>query len=159
MREHAAVLITGMSGAGKTTALNGLAQRGFATVDTDDGPWIELVDGEPLWRESLIDQLLEKPRTAALFVVGTVANQGVFYERFDAVVLLSAPSAVTFARIATRTENPFGKTESERRQIARDIAEVEPLLRQAATHEIVTTCPADEVVDRLAAIAAAVTRR
>lgn len=144
-----------MSGVGKSTSVVGLAQRGFTTVDTDDGPWIELVDGEPLWRAELIDDLLEKPRATALFVAGTVANQGAFYERFDAVVLLSAPSAIAFERIATRTDNPFGKTEAERRQIARDIDEVEPLLRRSATHEIVTVCPPEEVVERLAAIACA----
>lgn len=108
-----------MSGVGKSTSVIGLARRGFTTVDTDDGPWIEHVDGEPLWRAELIDELLEKNRTAALFVAG----------------------------------NPFGKAESERRQIARDIDEVEPLLHRAATHEIVTVCPPEEVVDRLAAIA------
>ncbi|MBX7453797.1 hypothetical protein GR927_37980 [Mycolicibacterium sp. 3033] len=145
-----------MSGVGKSTSLVGLARRGFSAVDTDDGRWIEVVDGEPLWRAELIEELLEKPRFAALFIAGTVANQGLFYERFDAVVLLSAPNAIAFERIATRTGNPFGKTECERRRIARDIDEVEPLLRRAATHEIVTVCPPEEVVDRLAAIASAV---
>jgi dephospho-CoA kinase len=44
----AVVLVTGMSGAGKTTALAGLAARGHETVDTDVPGWIEVVDGEPL---------------------------------------------------------------------------------------------------------------
>ncbi|WP_237165576.1 AAA family ATPase [Mycolicibacterium obuense] len=153
MRDHAAILITGMSGVGKTTALDGLSQQGFATVDTDEGDWIDVVDGEPLWREPLLAALLSRPRPTALFVAGTVVNQGVFYDRFDAVVLLSAPSAIAFQRIAERTNNPFGKSDSERRQIARDMAEIEPLLRQAATHEIVTVCPPEEVIAELLAIA------
>ncbi|TRW80354.1 hypothetical protein FK535_20135 [Mycolicibacterium sp. 018/SC-01/001] len=144
-----------MSGVGKTTALQGLSRRGFATVDTDEDDWIDTAGGEPLWREPPIAALLSWPRTTSLFVAGTVANQGVFYDRFDAVVLLSAPSAVMFERLARRTNNPFGKSESERQQIARDMAEVEPLLRQAATHEVVTLCPPDEVVDMLVDIAAA----
>ncbi|WP_277243872.1 AAA family ATPase [Mycolicibacterium obuense] len=153
MRDHAAILITGMSGVGKTTALDGLSRQGFATFDTDEGDWIDVVDGEPLWREPLLAALLSRPRPTALFVAGTVVNQGVFYDRFDAVVLLSAPSAIAFQRIAERTNNPFGKSDSERRQIARDMAEIEPLLRQAATHEIVTVCPPEEVIAELVVIA------
>ncbi|WP_458318074.1 AAA family ATPase [Mycolicibacterium brisbanense] len=149
----AAVLVTGMSGVGKSTALAELALRGFDTVDTDYGDWIHVVDGEPLWREPLIDELLRRPRIRPLFVQGTVANQGLFYARFDAVVLLSAPPDVIFDRLRTRTGNDFGKSAVERSRIVRDIAETEPLLRSAATHEIDTTQPLHRVVDALVAIA------
>jgi len=33
------VVVTGMSGTGKSTALAELEQRGFAVVDTDEGSW------------------------------------------------------------------------------------------------------------------------
>ena len=154
MTLHAAVLVTGMSGVGKSTVLAELARRGYATVDTDDGPWIELIGGEPLWRETLIEELLNRPRERPLFVQGTVANQGRFYDRFTAIVLLTAPTDVVLDRIAHRTNNPFGKTAQERSRILADIAETEPLLRQSATHEIDTTRPLSEVVDVLAGIAA-----
>jgi hypothetical protein len=45
------VLITGMSGAGKSSLLGELAARGYRTVDTDYGDYHETVDGEWLWRE------------------------------------------------------------------------------------------------------------
>ncbi|MFV8141843.1 AAA family ATPase [Mycolicibacterium senegalense] len=151
--DHAAILVTGMSGVGKSTALAELAQRGFTTVDTDYGPWTHIDDGEPLWREPMIHSLLDRPRPTPLFVQGTVANQGRFYHRFDAIVLLTAPIEVIFDRLHTRTNNPFGKTDAERRQIADDFANVEPLLRQAATHEIDTNRPLTEVVDLLMNIA------
>ena len=122
-------------------------------VDTDDDGWIEDVGGEPLWRESLIQDLLDRPRETPLIVQGTVANQGHFYDRFDAIVLLSAPTDVVLRRIAGRTNNPFGKTTEECSPILADIAEVEPLLRQAATHEIRTDRPLSEVVDLVAGIA------
>ena len=94
------------------------------------------------------------PRRPCSFKKGTVANQGRFYSRFDAIVLLSAPIEVIFDRLHTRTDNPHpGKTQAERRQIADDIANVEPLLRQAATHEIDTNRPLSEVVDMLMNIA------
>jgi predicted ATPase len=44
---YSAVLVTGMSGASKSVALAELARRGYATVDTHEGSWIEVVDGEP----------------------------------------------------------------------------------------------------------------
>jgi dephospho-CoA kinase len=149
----AAVLITGMSAVGKSAVLAELARRGFETVDTDYGDWIEIVDGEPLWREPLMDALLCRPRRGPLFVAGTVANQGRFYRRFKEIVLLSAPADVTFERLRTRTTNPFGKTAEERAKIANDIAEIEPLLRAAATHELDATHPLDETADTLVAIA------
>ena len=148
-----AILVTGMSGVGKSTALVEVARRGFDTVDTDYGDWIREVDGEPLWREPLIDELLSRPRAAPLFVQGTVANQGRFYHRFDAVVLLSAPAEMMLERLRTRTTNPFGKTAEERARIMRDLAEVEPLLRASATHELDTTQPLSDIVDSLIAIA------
>ena len=152
------VLITGMSGTGKSAALAELARRGHRVVDTDYGDWIEdvrLPDGsvEPLWNEERIDALLSEHSDGALFVVGTVANQGRFYPRFDAVVLLSAPLDVILERVATRESNPFGKTDAEREKIADDLAAYEPLLRAGATVEIDTRRPLAEVVDELESIA------
>jgi dephospho-CoA kinase len=156
----AAVLITGMSGAGKSSVLAELGRRGHQVVDTDAGGWIEQVaaaDGtfEPLWREDRMRALLECQRPGALYVAACVANQGRFYDRFDAVVLLSAPAEVLLRRIATRTTNDFGKAPDERARILADLAAVEPLLRAGASHEVDTRRPLSEVADRLEAIAAA----
>jgi hypothetical protein len=60
---------------------------------------------------------------------------------------------VLFHRLGRRTNNPFGKTEEERTRIAVDIAEVEPLLREAASHEIDATRSMFEAVDALVDIA------
>ena len=144
-----AVLVTGMSGTGKSTALAELGRRGHRVVDTDDPGWIEVVGAEPRWREDAIRALLAEPRDAALFVQGTVANQGRFYPVFDAVVLLSAPLEVMLERVSQRTNNPFGKADDERERIVRDTASVEPLLRASATAEIDTRVPVREVADQL----------
>ena len=73
-----AVLITGMSGTGKSTVLAALARRGHRTVDTDEDDWSHEVVGpggpEQLWREAPMARLLAEPRTAWLFVDGCVAN-------------------------------------------------------------------------------------
>lgn len=152
-----AVLVTGMSATGKSTVLRSLADRGCDAVDTDepgpDGPWIEVVDGEPMWRLDRIRTLLDGPRERPLVVQGTVANQGAVYDRFDAVVLLSAPAHVIVERLRTRTTNDFGKADAEREQVLRDLAEVEPLLRAGATHELDGARPLDDVVAAVLAIA------
>jgi adenylate kinase family enzyme len=74
------ILITGMSGTGKSTALARLAERGFTVVDTDDAPWSQWseVEGGYVWREDLIEDLLSRDDGATLFVSGTVTNQGRF---------------------------------------------------------------------------------
>lgn len=138
----AIVLITGMSGTGKTTVLEELARRGHRTVETDEPGWIEEVwQGgtlERLWIPEKITALLDSHSAGHLFIQGTVPNQGVFYPRFDAIVLLGAPLETMLERIATRTNNPFGKSAEERYRIVQDRAEIEPILRARATHQINT---------------------
>jgi dephospho-CoA kinase len=144
------ILVTGMSGTGKSRALEELARRGFRTVDTDEPGWtVEDAEGGKWWDEPEIEQLLDE-EGATLYVSGTVSNQGRFYDRFDAVVLLSAPAAVLLERIAVRTTNPYGKSLEERELILEHFREVEPLLRATCTHEIDATLPLAEVVERLA---------
>jgi dephospho-CoA kinase len=160
----AVVLVTGMSGTGKSTALAELARRGHRVVDTDYGDWIDDVarpDGtgaERMWREKRITALLDGHADGALFVSGCVANQGRFYARFDAVVLLRAPVEVILERIATRATNPFGRTPAEREAILQDLATVEPALRAGATVEIDTRAPPGDVADALERIALGTTR-
>lgn len=159
----AIVLVTGMSGTGKSSALVELARRGHRVVDTDYGGWTEegpSSDGresERLWREDRIDELLDEHDDGVLFVSGCVANQGKFYPRFDAVVLLSAPADVILRRVDARETNDYGKTDAQRDLIVHDLATVEPLLRAGATAEIDASAPLEEVVDALERIAGTVT--
>jgi broad-specificity NMP kinase len=148
------VLVTGMSGVGKSTALAELAKRGFQVVETDEAPWSEWSEaaGGYVWREDLISELLSRDGGETLYVSGTVSNQRRFYSRFDAVVLLSAPTDVLLRRIETRTSNHYGKTAEERALILSHIAEVEPLLRATCTHELDAAQPIDHIVARLVEI-------
>ena len=150
------ILVTGMSGTGKSTALAELERRGFRAVDTDEGDWTEWSDpdGGHVWREDRISELLSDDDAPVLYLSGTVSNQGHFYSRFDAVVLLSAPAEVLLHRIDARTTNPYGKAKSERELILTHLAEVEPLLRATCTHEIDATQSLDLVVQRLVEIGA-----
>jgi dephospho-CoA kinase len=145
------VLITGMSGTGKSSALAALAAEGFHVVDTDDPGWTEWSDSDPgyVWREDRLDELLSREGGPTLYVSGTVSNQGRFYRRFDAIVLLSAPAEVLLRRLETRTTNPYGKTREQRELILRHLAEVEPQLRRGCTHEVDATQPLATVVEQL----------
>ena len=140
----ARILVTGMSGAGKSTLLAELARRGHCTVDTDHDDWT-LPDG--LWDEARMGELLTHHDD--LVVSGTVENQGRFYPRFDHVVLLSAPLDVLLERVATRTDNPYGRAPHERAEIRRHTAEVEPLLRRGADVELDGCRPVTELADSI----------
>jgi RNase adaptor protein for sRNA GlmZ degradation len=148
------VLVTGMSGTGKSAALQALGERGHRVVDTDTDQWSHWAtspDGSAdwIWREDAIAALLASHRHGHLFVAGCKTNQGKLYPQFDHIALLSAPADVLLARIAARTSNPYGKHPAERTQILRDLAEVEPLLRATATIEIDGSAPLSQVVRHL----------
>jgi predicted ATPase len=153
------VLVTGMSGTGKSSALAELGRRGFRVVDTDLPGWSEWIEDEAdpegggwFWREDRVAELLASEDARTLFVSGCVSNQGKFYDRFDAVVLLSASAEVILGRVDHRTTNEYGKEPGERDLILQHLASVEPLLRATSTHTIDASRPLDEIVRELIAI-------
>jgi dephospho-CoA kinase len=152
------ILVTGMSGTGKSSALEGLRSRGYVTVDTDTDEWSQwetLADGtlDWIWNETAMGSLLTMPHETPLFVAGCKTNQGGFYPFFDHIVLLSAPVEVLLERVAKRTNNSYGKSLHERQQIIDYVETVEPRLRRSATMEIDASAPLAAVVDQLARLA------
>lgn len=101
------------------------------------------------------DPLLSEPMEQHLFVSGCVANQVRFYDRFDAIVLLTAPLDVMLERIDARADNSFGKSSDDRRRVVDDVTVVEPLLRTGASHVIDATRSVEDVVGALVGIARA----
>jgi shikimate kinase len=152
------VLITGMSGTGKSSVIRELAERGYKAVDTDWNPDWETPPeaGSPhsdgagwVWREDRISELLAVEDTDVLFVSGCVPNQSRFYPRFDHIVLLTASPELTIERLAGRTDNAYGKSAEEVAEVLRYKSSVEPMLRSVATEEIDTATPQSEVVERI----------
>ncbi|MDQ3105607.1 MAG: AAA family ATPase [Actinomycetota bacterium] len=138
----ARVLVTGMSGAGKSTLLDELERRGHLAIDTDYRGW-ERPDGT--WDEARMAKLLAAH--SDVIVSGTVENQGRFYDRFDHIVLLSAPLDVLLRRVVERTNNAYGKSPTERDEIRTYMETAEPSLRRGATAELDGRKPSAELAD------------
>jgi dephospho-CoA kinase len=149
------VLLTGMSGTGKSSVVRALAARGYKAVDTDDGWSQPLPGGRQRWREGAIADLLATEDTDVLFVAGCEENQTQFHARFDHIVLLSAPPETLIERLESRTSNSYGKAPEELSRVLDDLRNVEPLLRRVADHEVRTTMPLDDVVAAILRLAGA----
>lgn len=144
------ILLTGMSAVGKSTIADRLSELGYKVVDTDYGGY-SVVDerGDQHWDVGRIRQLLATEDVDVLFVVGCDDAQVEFYPDFDHIVLLSAPRDCIVERLATRTNNPFGRTSDELAKILADLEMYEPLMRRDATHVIDTSNPVDRVIDEI----------
>jgi len=151
------ILLTGMSGVGKSSVIEALAARGYYAIDLDSDEWMEWqptsraeggVRGEQdwVWREDRVRSLLASDDGDLLFVSGCASNQAQFYSQLDRIVLLSAPVGVMLARLATRTTNPYGKQVDEAARIVRLKQTIEPMLRKSAHVEIDTSAPLESVV-------------
>src|SRR5579863_3123963 len=149
------VLLTGMSGTGKSSVIQALAARGYKAIVTDEGWCQPPPGGRQRWREDAIGQLLDTEDAAVLFVAGCEENQARFHPRFNLIVLLSAQAEVLVERLAPRTSNPFGKSPGELERVLDDLRVVEPLLRTAADHEIQATKPLSDVVAEVLRLAGA----
>jgi shikimate kinase len=141
------LLITGMSGTGKSTVLIELARRGHRVQDTDYDGWV-LPDGT--WDEPRMWALLNSEDSVV--VSGTVENQTHFYTAFRHVVLLSAPLPVLLERVQTRLNNPYGRTDEQQNEIRTYVRDVEPLLRAGATVELDAQMSVTALADAIEAL-------
>jgi len=158
------ILLTGISGVGKSTIISEFSARGYKAVDADCDEYsawtlVEPSDvpdvlGSPVeegrdwvWREDRIRDLLSAEDADTLFLSGCAANMRKFLPEFDQVILLSASAEVIIQRLATRTNNPYGKRPNEVARVLGQMATVEPLLRRIASYKIDTSLPLEDVVE------------
>jgi dephospho-CoA kinase len=155
------VLITGMSGTGKSGVIQELAARGYRAHDLDTAEWSEWIDTDPLdvltpgpgkdwvWREDRVRALLSQPGDGTLFIGGCAENMGQLFPWIDAVILLSAPVATIMERLRTRSPGSYGSAAEERRRVNDLISTIQPLLRKSADYEIDTRGPIHATVDEI----------
>jgi shikimate kinase len=161
------VLLTGMSGTGKSTLVQALTALGYRAIDTDAGysHWVKMRTGLPaspsetdgyvwdeldwVWQEDRMAELLAADDGDVLFVAGTAANQGRFYPLFDSIILLSAPVELIMERLTTRTNNTYGATPRSMAKVRQEMETIEPLLRRSAHYEVDTSQPLTQVVEEI----------
>jgi shikimate kinase len=151
------VLLTGVSGTGKSALVSALAAGGRRAVDLDQPAFSEWVEAagdtvEPgrdwVWREDRVAELLDED-AGELIVSGCAPNMGRLVPRFDLVVLLTAPRDVLAARLAARPAGSYGSRPQDAARAVALVETVEPLLRRIAHHELDTDRP---VADSVAAL-------
>jgi dephospho-CoA kinase len=145
------VLLTGMSGTGKSTLVQELRRRGHLAYDADDDGFSEpRADGRWGWRAQEVAALLAgAPAGRTLFLAGCSEEQAAL--PFDVRVVLTVPPDTIVQRLATRTTNPYGRSAAERNQVLADLAQIEPLLRRSADLILSTAGPVAAVADQLLA--------
>jgi hypothetical protein len=164
-------MITGWSGAGKSTIAGVLARRGLAAVDADSDPVLaryvdpgggvvpSLAEPDAAWLErhswqwdpGRLDELILAAAPAPLYVCGNADNQlDLAGGRFSHVVLLEIDEPTMLARLDDpgRT-NDFGRTGEAREVLRRYLAGYQRRMREAGASCVDARRPLDEVAESI----------
>ncbi len=163
-----AVMITGISGAGKTTIAAVLARRSLASIDADgdlllsrfvnragavvelpaapDFAWIARHGWE--WNPARLDELIRAAAPATLYVCGGAANELELAGHFTHIVLLEIDEPTMLEPLdAPSRHNGWGRTGNTREQLRRELRGYQDRLRSSGAIPINATQPLDQVVD------------
>jgi adenylate kinase family enzyme len=165
-----AVIITGCSGAGKSTIAAVLARRGLAAIDADDDPLLartvdaagHVVEEEPAapdfawlarhswaWNPARLDELIRAVAPATLYVCGGAANELELADRFTRVFLLEIDEPTMLARIDARQDNDWGRIGDTREYLRHFLPGYQARLVAFGAISIDARQPLDQVVDAI----------
>ena len=156
-----AVMITGGSGAGKSTIAAVLARRGLTSIDADYDPVLSrfvdpagLVVERPAapdfawiarrswqWDPGRLDELIRAAAPATLYVCGYAANQLELADRFSQVFLLEIDEPTMLVRLDARQDNEWGRAGDSREYLRRLRPEYQNRLRASGAIPIDATQP------------------
>jgi hypothetical protein len=167
-----AVLITGISGAGKSTIAAALARRGLAVLDTDEDPLLARsvdLEGNGVedpaapdfawlarhswdWDPARLDQLLSAFGPETVYVCGGADNELDLADRFARVLLLEIDEPTMLARLdAPGRDNDWGRIGDTREYLRRKLPELQARLRAFGAIPIDARQSVGQVVDAILA--------
>src|SRR6185437_16331828 len=165
-----AVMITGMSGAGKSTIAAVLARRGLVSIDADDDPVLarsvdpagNVVEDPAVpdfawlarhswaWNPTRLDTLIRAAAPATLYVCGGAANELELADRFTQVFLLEMDEPTMLARLdAPSRDNEWGRIGDTREHLRRRLPGHQERLRAFGAIPIDARQRLDQVVDAI----------
>lgn len=160
-------LVTGVAGSGKSTLEKLFKQKGYVTIDIDDGfaQWRHAETDEPLdytpdkdgWHEvaewvvdtEKLQDFFDTHADEDVLVFGSFARVRETIKHFDALFLLEYPGLETVRQRIAGREGGYGEHPDE---LARILSYVEPYqnkLRQAGAEVINCTLPLDQIASSI----------
>ncbi|HTT85796.1 MAG TPA: hypothetical protein VMF60_00385 [Acidimicrobiales bacterium] len=168
------VLVTGGSGAGKSSVAWALAARGFRSVDGDaDGRlarWVDadgavvarqaaqtfgwMADHRWVWDAQRLDELITAAGGDTLFLCGHASNVIALFDRFTQVILLDIDVPTMRERLARLDrENDFGRIGDTGELLREWLPGMQAQLRAAGARVVDATAPLGVVVDAVLGMA------
>jgi len=169
------VLVTGISGAGKSTVCAELRRRGYDAHDSDDDDnavWVDTATGEVIgrlpaaartpaflaryeWRfdPERVAALATQAHDHAVFLCGATSNEAEVWRHFRLAIYLAIDEGTLRHRLATRTSNDFGRSDHERDMVLGWHRVAEDDYRRFGAVVVDGARPLFEVVDAVLSIA------
>ncbi len=165
------IYVRGISGSGKSAVYNELKARGFEAYGTDEdgisafydnetnkllvNPPIEAEVRTPEWRSrytwkmtrKTVERLASQSKGKLFFLCGVAANDNEVWDLFSGVIALVIDDATLKHRIATRTNNNFGKVPHELEAIFEWQGSAEKSYKKFGVTMVDATRPIPTVVD------------
>jgi dephospho-CoA kinase len=163
--------ITGSAGSGKTSVCEELVRRGYTAFSADEDGISSFVEnetgeaskfgedtrGEEWYAKNSWNMNRRKVEEAAalagpgkpVFLCGCASNDTDMYDIVTKVICLVAPKEVVEHRLATRTNNDYGKSDFELKQVLEWMPRLEKQERERGSFIVDASQPLENVVDEI----------